>query len=666
MPQSNHFHAHTVKFNNQASLLKALHDGEIDAILTTSLDKRPTERVIAIFSPSPYYFITAKGNDEILGPLDAALNDIKGNNPYFDYELQKKYFDINKNTIPIFTEKERKYIQNSDVLKAVYSSFQAPFEYYDEKDGFQGIDADIFHLISEKTGLHFSYIKVASYKDALQTVSDHNADIITSVNKDTYLARRNHLMTTDAYMTAPIVLVKNVNKNSLSLLTAALTENNYTAAEYLKKINPDVKIINFDTLQECFEVVNIGKADITYTNNYMAEEFLKNPKLNKLEIINTENLSDALSIGISDSVDPILLSILNKALLSISDAQLNSIIFKHTANENPEINFAYLFYKNPRYLLLFLLILLLATTMTFVLVIKFKNIHTKEIKKVAYTDSVTGAWNYNRFKLEARSVLENAKNKKYAIVYLDINKFSYINDTFGYSSGDLILSEVARTLQLLLRDTECCARLSADNFVCLLEYLGDSEMIERGYDFQCLCDEKLKKVNSRYKIYFTAGIYIISHGETDIPSLVGKAEIAYKTIGNVRKETVAIYNDKIQKEFIRKKELESSMVSALKNKEFQVYLQPKMNLDTNTIVGAEALVRWKHPVEGLIMPQQFISLVESNGFILDLDFYVYESVCFLLRKWLNTRNTVIPISVNVSKAHLSISTIRFPSEGFDR
>ena len=305
------------------------------------------------------------------------------------------------------------------------------------------------------------------------------------------------------------------------------------------------------------------------------------------------------------------------------------------------------------FLHIFLFSLLLATSSAFVFIIRIKNNHTREIKEVAYTDSVTGTWNYNRFKVEAKSILESAKNKRYAIFYIDINRFSYFNDTYGYQAGDLILSEVAKELLQHLKDTECSARFSADNFVCLMEYESDQTLIERGRNFQKKCEARLKKINSRYKVYFTTAIYLIPAGETDIPSLVGKADIAHKTIGGVRRETFVIYNEKIQNEFNRKKELESSMTTALRNKEFIVYLQPKIDLTTNTIVGAEALVRWLRPKEGLIMPHQFIPLFESNGFILDLDFYIYEKVCMLLRSWLSQGHPAVPISVNVSKAHLS-------------
>jgi EAL domain-containing protein (putative c-di-GMP-specific phosphodiesterase class I) len=134
---------------------------------------------------------------------------------------------------------------------------------------------------------------------------------------------------------------------------------------------------------------------------------------------------------------------------------------------------------------------------------------------------------------------------------------------------------------------------------------------------------------------------------------VGKADIAHKTLGDIHNSSYVFYDEKIEKEFLRKKKLESTMASSLERGDFFVHLQPKIDLASGRIIGTEALARWQHPTEGLIMPDHFISLFESNGFILELDFFIYEKVCQLIRKWIDAGETVMPVSVNVSRAHLA-------------
>ena len=579
---------------------------------------------------------------------------LKTKTPYFDFELQRKYYDWNEYAVPIFTTEEKEYIKRIGALKTVYDPAWEPIEYYDEKTGeFSGINADIFKLISTISGLKFSFVRTDSYTEALKMVSNYQADVLTGIDNDVHWANQHHITLSDPYLTASIVLVKNVRVNDIDQATTALARDYLAATEYVKETIPDSRIKYFDTPYECFEAVNKGKADVTYANSYVAEKLLQDPKLNKLAIVETVNLSDRLCIGISDSADPVLRSILNKSIRSISDTQLNAIIFRHTINSEPKVDLVYLLYKNPGYLLAVLFGLFLITTAVMVVVIMTKNAHNREIRKIAYLDSVTGTWNYNKFKEDAQFLLKNSKSREYAIIYADICKFSYINDTFGYYAGDIILGEVAKELERTMEDYERSARISADNFVCLVECEGEDAMLRYALAFQQRCNDRLAQINSRFKIQFSAAIYKVVYGETDIPSLVGKADIAHKTIGDINRAALVFYDDRIQNEFLRKKKLESAMSASLENGDFIVYLQPKFDLATNQIAGTEALARWQHPTEGLILPQQFISLFESNGFILELDFYIYEQVCLMLRRWLDEGKNVLPVSVNVSKAHLA-------------
>jgi diguanylate cyclase (GGDEF)-like protein len=652
--EENRFSVEKIYYENMAAIIKALHKRDIDAMLVGNLEKRPTERIIARFSPVPYYIVTKKGNTEILRQLNDAIFKIKENNPYFDYELEKKYFKFNESTVPIFTGEEKEYIKNSGVLKVVYDPAWAPLEYFDEDSGtFKGINADLLELIGKITGLKFSYIISGSYTEALKKISSYKADILTGIDNDAEWANQHHLILTDSYLSSSIVLVKNIRTSNIDNATFALAKDYLAASEYVKKSRPRAKIIYYNTPEECFEAVNNGKADLTFANSYVADRLLRNPKLNRLSIVETSNLNDQLCIGVSNKSDPRLHSILDKSLHSITADQMNRIIFQHTLKEKPEINLEYLIYKKPIYFIIVLLFIFLTVIAILVFMIKNRNLYNEEIKKVAFLDGVTGTDNYLKFKLEAAALLKANRSKKYAIVYVDIHKFSYINDTFGYQTGDQILSEVAKTLQEQLSEYERGARLSADNFVCLVTYENQENLLKRGHTFQDSCNACLTLINSRFTVQLTTAVYLVKGGETDIPSLVGKADIAHKTIGDIHKSSIVFYDDKIQEEFLRTKKLESSMVSALQNDEFQVYLQPKIDLSTKKIVGAEALVRWKHPVEGLIYPQQFISLFESNGFILELDFYIYEKVCGLLRKWMKEEQKIMPISVNVSKAHLA-------------
>lgn len=302
------------------------------------------------------------------------------------------------------------------------------------------------------------------------------------------------------------------------------------------------------------------------------------------------------------------------------------------------------------FILLILLSMLMVTILFVIMVINFR--HHKEIKKVAYIDPVTGGANYSRFKLDAEEALSSSK-KQYVLVYSDIDRFSYINDTFGYTVGDEILEAVSSAVDKELKPGELSARRSGDNFVSLLEYESDAYLLTRLSHFNYKCNEMLRYKDKRYTLFMKRGIYIIPQSEKDLSVIVGRAEHAHRTIKGSHSTNVAFYDDRLHKELLHEKALENSIASSLQKNEFIVYLQPKISLQSQQIIGAEALVRWQHPTEGLLPPNKFIPLFESNGYIMDLDFYVYRKVCQLLRRWIDENKPLIPISVNVSRLHIS-------------
>jgi EAL domain-containing protein (putative c-di-GMP-specific phosphodiesterase class I) len=147
------------------------------------------------------------------------------------------------------------------------------------------------------------------------------------------------------------------------------------------------------------------------------------------------------------------------------------------------------------------------------------------------------------------------------------------------------------------------------------------------------------------------GICLIDNVELDIRTAIDRANFAKQSLDDSYKSGYAIYDNKIGISLIETKRIENEMHKALEGNEFKVYLQPKVDLKTGEISGAEALVRWEHPELGLLSPDKFISIFEKNGFIVKLDMYVFEQVCINLRKWIDLGYDVVPVSVNLSRVH---------------
>lgn len=267
-------------------------------------------------------------------------------------------------------------------------------------------------------------------------------------------------------------------------------------------------------------------------------------------------------------------------------------------------------------------------------------------------DVLTGMPTLYKFKVDALEKISIHTNK-YAIVYMDIEKFKYINDSYGFQFGDRILYDFALAITKGISEGSLAGRISADKFVLMIPYDTRVSLEEWILTFAKEFHNSQKKKHIATNIVIVSGIYLLKKEEEDITSAIDNANIARKAAKGNSSAACIFYNKEMEEQIKKEQEIANDMEDALKNNEFIVYLQPKVALAKETLAGAEALVRWKRPNGELIPPDDFIPLFEKNGFIIQLDFYIYEQVCKLIRNWMNLGIKVIPISVNVSRIHLN-------------
>lgn len=272
----------------------------------------------------------------------------------------------------------------------------------------------------------------------------------------------------------------------------------------------------------------------------------------------------------------------------------------------------------------------------------------RSISKVAYLDSVTQWPNWNRFVLDVSRMLKRNKKKKYAMVSFDIKQFRVISELDGYQKGEEILQQITGILRTKMRKGELFTRFAVDNFALLLRYATREELLER----LRILDTNLSGGLSIKGTKFKYGIYYLDDYAMDVNRMYAYSAMAKDTVKKSHDSNVGIFTEKIRGTMLREKELENCMESALKNKEFLVYLQPKYSSDGSKIAGAEALVRWSSPTLGFISPGDFIPLFEKNGFIMELDRYMIREVCRLQKEWMDQGKELVTISVNVSRVHL--------------
>lgn len=262
-------------------------------------------------------------------------------------------------------------------------------------------------------------------------------------------------------------------------------------------------------------------------------------------------------------------------------------------------------------------------------------------------DELTGVYSKGFFYKEAEKMLLENGSLGYDIVCMDIERFKLVNDLFGMQEGDKLLRHIANLIMHNVGDHGICGRVGADKFACLIQHREHYE--------DDLFSDAIKAINEfpiSISINVCYGIYCVDDVAVPISVMCDRALITCNSIKGKYDIHHAHYTDKLRQSLLSEQMILDSMKTALLEHQFEVYYQPKYDLSTGAIAGAEALVRWNHPDKGVMSPADFIPLFERNGFITDLDIYVWETVCRHLRNWLDDGYPMIPISVNVSRADI--------------
>lgn len=268
-------------------------------------------------------------------------------------------------------------------------------------------------------------------------------------------------------------------------------------------------------------------------------------------------------------------------------------------------------------------------------------------------DALTGLMSFGLFCETTERLIVGEYRKKAAMIYTDFHNFKYFNQKYGYSEGDRLLKSFCNFVLDWLwgRPDICCTRVVADQFVAFMpcediEQLK-LDMEERNRKFQKQYMERYPKI----ELYLRTGIFAVTADCAGASQAIDAANYARQKVKAGSKESVRIYDEDLGKKQQLENEILNGMNTAIENREFQVYLQPRYSLKEQKIVGAEALIRWQRKNGEFLQPAHFIPLYEDNGKIVELDFYVFEEVVRYLAKNQELGRKQIPISINASVLH---------------
>lgn len=291
----------------------------------------------------------------------------------------------------------------------------------------------------------------------------------------------------------------------------------------------------------------------------------------------------------------------------------------------------------------------------------------KTIEWMAFHDSLTGLPNRAYFEKKAEKTIEKSKEEKLmcGFIVLDLDNFKTINDIYGHSTGDGLLKQIGQWFAENFDKEILIARFGGDEFVLLVPYLRNKEEIYPAID------DIIKKVNEPWEVegkvlYNTMSIgaaFYPDDGE-NMPQLFKRADAAMYKAKEQGKNKYMFYEPAIHEVFLNKLELETDLRAAVALGEFEIYYQPQYNLHTGEIIGAEALLRWIHPIKGMISPADFIPVAEETGLILEIDRWVMVHTCEQISEWKEEEWFSGSIAVNLSSQFVQNQNLPDIIEGY--
>lgn len=630
--QVNGFTYEVVNCESHQEVMEAVRSGRADATLQVDISLPDGLRSIGYFSPTPYYFALSPTRQDLLPELNSALEIVSASYGNLEHELYERYFldsDIFR-----ASEEELEYIQSLGTVRVLFFTGNAPFQYI-KNDHLQGFAVEYFDDFAKSIDLQYEAVIEDDLEDAVELVNEQKVDLIACIATDSALSYENGIRLSLPYFHSYAIRTYSIEHDPKEGHTLALDMNTEEALEHV--LSDDDCSIWMDRYSLNYYLRKRVIYDDVVTDWASAKEF-------------------SYAVAVTDALPgaDTMLSLLNQFSSSISDqdtqARLSTYLLdniQYTLKEWIRVNRA----------------AILVVAISLILLIgafAFYNYHRKmayktlvnenKILQLSIYDEMTGAYNRTYFcKLLEQKMEQHVPG---AIIAFNICNFKYINDTYGTQRADQLLCRFKEILEANLGEGEFICRPTTDCFYLLVSQYQAEDINRRVDQLQSQLKKMAENLLDGYRISIYCGAVSsvmsleLSNAQAGLNGLVVALAHAKQNGGS----HVCMYDDSMHEEEKLRQYIEANMHRALEDEEYQVYLQPKMNLHTGQIDSAEALVRWQTKERGQLYPNQFIPLFEQNGFCKNLDLYMVEKVCQILRNWMDKGYPPIKISVNQTRS----------------
>lgn len=627
-----------------------LASGEIDGVLAADTFCLAQDMyAITTFGLDQIYFVAPNGRDEVVKALNDAMDKINSFDPEYNDRLYETYFSQTMRHIISFNSGEKQYLEQEHSWRVALPENYAPYSYINDKGEPAGMIPEVMRRIRERTEgkTNFEYIFYDSIQEAADAVKAGECEIAgistySLMHKRGGGERRSMAFYADSFMY--------YKSSGVSLSDAGPMK---AAPELpfmlLESRRPEDKEAVQDVPGKCLEQVEEGKSGYTVMLSGVGDYYKSYYGYSGLEDYPVPEADVLFCFTYSPAMEQMGIGILDKCLAGLDEEELEGYVTELSLFDHKEQTIGDYIKKHLELFTLLLVGVLSVICALLAAAVVYVTRNSRRIHELLYHDKVTGGMSYLKFMEEAGQAVR--KPGKWLMLYINISSFKYVNDVFGYGLGNEVLCEVAEFLEKRMQGM-LRARVYADRFVALIPYSSQErarEEIQKSLD---LFEETSRDKFPSFNIWIKVGAYDIKEGD-DIQKAVNLANYAVDEIQKTSKNEYIFYDEVMHERVLTQKEIEKDMRGAMEKGEFEAFYQPKYNIDTKELIGAEALVRWRHPVKGLLSPGVFIPIFEKNHFILQVDFYIFECVCRFLQRLIREGKRCFPISSNFSRLHLS-------------
>jgi len=278
----------------------------------------------------------------------------------------------------------------------------------------------------------------------------------------------------------------------------------------------------------------------------------------------------------------------------------------------------------------------------------------EKIRQLAFKDQLTGLSNRTELLNEMEKVFSKFREgERCALLYLDIDNFKFINDSFSHSVGDMLLVEIGKRLRNAFTESELVARFEGDEFVVFVRNFGSpDELNEKISTAMGIFNEPFNVMRNTFHISASCGICVYPDQVNSIEEMMKSSDVAMHHAKKEGKNTHMMFRQEMNDELVERMAMENGLRNALANNEFILFYQPQVELSTGEIASFEALLRWMHPEKGMIQPLKFISVAEESGLIIQIGKWALKTACEFITRLNSRTSKKYGISVNISVVQL--------------